>query len=444
MNGFISSSDFASAQSDTSLDTVTRGFTDENVCGEGASCIVYGMRHGDLMVAVKRLRRELIEKSEYRSSYRKEFRIGQRLKHSSLPVYRDLRDDQDEVYIEMDYVDGVTIEDFIRTREGREYFSSPEYVRRFLRELLDVVTYLHRSGVIHSDLKLSNIMLRNSDRGVILIDFDKAYSDTLNNNHGGTMSFSDPLEKGLTPTSFKDISAIGVIIDRIAEALPEFPVSKFKRFRKECKNEKFNENKLSDLLRPKSNWTIPIISGMFLIALVFTILIWEITIQDRQTDSSSMHSDVYHENSDDRMIEDTGPSISVQSETEQPNSAHQDSSESIAAPNTPSFISIPDMDEQMEEFTSKVETAYEALTSGIPRDRVREYTFELAQSYTSSYHTAVTGAKLRNPDIPAIDVELAVARAYERSRAGKLYSRFNEAVSDSIRKWDNGLDDNFY
>lgn len=441
MNRNSSSSDFASGLSSETLDTITQGFTDENVCGEGASCIVYKIRHGDLQVAVKRLRKELIGKTEYRSSYRKEFQIGQRLKHDALPIYRNLRDDIEEVYIEMDYLDGVTLEDFIRTPEGKEHFTSTENTGRFIRDLLNVVFYLHRSGVIHCDLKPANIMLRHSDRGVMLIDLDKAYSDIRNNNHGGTRSFSEPLERDGKPTAFKDISAIGIIVDKIAEEVPGFPSSKFKRFRKECRNEAFSEGRLISLLEQKANWIFMGICAIILIASVIAILIWIKNTRDGTTESSTVSPGMYHENPDDRMNEETEPAISFQPETAQSKPVQQESSESIAALNAPFSITIPDMDEKMAGFTSKVETAYEALASGIPRDRVRVYTFELAQSYTSSYHTAVTGAKLRNPDIPAIDVELAVARAYERSRACKLYTKFNEAVSDSIRKWDKGLDD---
>lgn len=39
-----------------------------------------------------------------------------------------------------------------------------------------------------------------------------------------------------------------------------------------------------------------------------------------------------------------------------------------------------------------------------------------------------------------IDVELAVARVLKRSRAGRLYASFNEALSDSLRKWDQQFD----
>ncbi|MDE6339090.1 MAG: protein kinase, partial [Muribaculaceae bacterium] len=290
-----SSSDFGSGFTAKSFDSVTAGFKDENVCGVGASCVGYRIKHNDIHVAVKRLRRELIHKAEFVSSYRKEFRIGQRLKHDALPVYRNLRDDLEEVYIEMDYIDGITVEDFIRTQAGREYLTSVENVRRFLRELLNVVNYLHRSGVIHCDLKPANIMLRHSDRSVMLLDLDKSYSDILSSNSGGTKSFSEPMPFGEKPTAYKDISAIGRIVDVMADNVPGFPLSRFKRFRKECLNESFSDRRLSAALERKGsrNWFILI--GILFFATATPILIRNLSIRNIQTDSQVLVPEVYQE-----------------------------------------------------------------------------------------------------------------------------------------------------
>lgn len=86
-------------------------FSADNICGEGGACIVYGMNLDGLRVAVKRLREDLRTLPGYAASYRKEFQIGQRLKHYALPTYRQLHDEIEDVYIVMDYVDGVSLRD---------------------------------------------------------------------------------------------------------------------------------------------------------------------------------------------------------------------------------------------------------------------------------------------------------------------------------------------
>ena len=429
---------FGSGFPEKTFDSVTAGFKDEKVCGEGASCIVYRIKHNDIHVAVKRLRRELVHKADFVSSYRKEFRIGQRLKHDALPVYRNLRDDLEEVYIEMDYIDGITVEDFIKTLAGREYFTSVENVRRFLKELINVVSYLHRSGVIHCDLKPANIMLRHSDRSVMLVDLDKSYSDILSSNSGGTRSFSDPVLLGEKPTAFKDISAIGRIVDVIAEKVPGFPLSRFKRFRKECLNENFSEHKLSAVLERKSNrnWFI-------FIGILFFVTATPILIRNLQKDSPAIGPEVYKETSGNNTpvtTDDTVTSVSPQPKTIPPSATLPNPTASATKDQDMAQEIVIDIDTKMADFTSKVKEAYNDLSSGINQKQLQERLYDLAKSYSTTYQSVVKDSKMQYPDVTGIDVELAVARAYERSNTGKLYAKFNQAVADSLRKWDKGLD----
>lgn len=72
-------------------------FTPENICGEGATSVVYHMRLDGLRVAVKRLKAEQRGNPTCVAAYRKEYIIGRVLKHDSLPLYRELRADEDEV-----------------------------------------------------------------------------------------------------------------------------------------------------------------------------------------------------------------------------------------------------------------------------------------------------------------------------------------------------------
>ncbi len=424
---------------------MTAGFKDENICGEGASCIVYKVLHKDLHVAVKRLRKELIHKAEFVSSYRKEFRIGQRLKHDALPIYRNLRDDLEEVYIEMDFIDGITVEDFINTKEGKEYFSTTENISRFLRELLSVVTYLHRSGVIHCDIKPSNIMLRHSDRSVMLLDLDKSYSDTLSRNSGGTKSFSDPISIGEKPTAYKDISAIGRIVDVIAETVQEFPLSRFRRFRKECMNENFNDRRLFATLEQKSNRNLLIVLGILFFVTTISMLIRELNTRYIQTDTVQMVPEINQEtrrNNTGVITDDTVASLSPHSKPILPAATQPKSTTSTLKEQDKPQEVVIDIDTQMKDFTSKVEASYNALTSGITKKQLQELLYDLAASHSTAYQGLVRDTKLLYPETTGIDVELAVARAYEKSHAGKLYVKFNEAVSDTLRKWSEESDYN--
>lgn len=266
------SSDFSGDSSAFSgNESIRSGFTDENICGEGATCVVYQMNLQGLHVAVKRLRDEYLDEPIHRAAFRKEFNIGRQLKHDALPTYRELNEDGDEIYIVMDFIDGVSLSKFIATEEGQRFFSSSENVRRFLLELVGVVGYLHRKGVIHCDIKPDNIMLRHSDRGLMLIDLDKAYSDTLDRTSGGTYGFSDLLESGEKPTAAKDFAAIGKVIDFIAANSSRFPVSVFKRFRDECNNPYTSVEKLCETLQPRSHRGLWIVGIMLISCIIIGI-----------------------------------------------------------------------------------------------------------------------------------------------------------------------------
>lgn len=58
--------------------------------------------------------------------------------------------------------------------------------------------------------------------------------------------------------------------------------------------------------------------------------------------------------------------------------------------------------------------------------------FRLVEDYTTAYNQVVTSAKTANSQIPAIDVELAVARKAENSNALRVLQEFASAAADSI------------
>lgn len=439
MTDTYSSSDFGSGFFNESSDPVAAGFKEENICGEGASCIVYRMNLDGLRVAVKRLKSEYLSSPQYIASYRKEYFTGLRLKHDALPVYRSLHNDMRETFIVMDYVDGVSAEDFIKTPEGKEYFRSTDNVRKFLRQLLDVVCYLHRSGVIHCDLKPANIMLRHSDRSVMLLDLDKSYCDIMDNTHGGTASVSAPLRTGEKPTAYKDFAAIGNIIDEIAGNVPEFPVRALRRFRNECLDKNTSGDRLAAALDHKSDRRLLKATAMLTILIAISVtLLWNRNAQDTTED---FHRSAAVESSE--IIAET-PQLTPQPEadaTVDPTPGQQlpPASSTYAYPSKQEEIVI-DIDTPMAEFISKLETADSALKSGITRKQLSDLLSDLIAAHSAAYHGIIKDAKQRYPDIPGIDVELAVARALERSRAGRLYASFNEALSDSLRKWDQQFD----
>lgn len=394
-------------------DSIAYGFKDANVCGESASCVVYWMHLGGLRVAVKRLKPEYRNHPLYIAAYQKEFQIGQQLKHDALPIYRELHEDKDELYIVMDYVDGISLDKFIGTKSGQEYFCSEDNIRRFLNELLNVTAYLHRSGVIHCDLKPANIILRHSDRGVMLIDLDKAYSDTLERTHGGTVNLSDPLDPTEQPTAEKDYRAIGRIVDEIAENVQHFPLTKFKQFRIACDKDRIAAERLQSLLNISSNKKWWIIGTICLLVMIAAVMI---TILHQADTASVSQAPV---TSKDTVV--------VQVPQQTPAPQKEPISEKAPALNI-------DVDNRMSAFIHSADSAMTCLHSGtLANSEIQNLVLELTTRYASEYGNMVSDHKKEYQSVPGMDIELAVARASERSRALRLLQQFTQAASDTIQ-----------
>lgn len=424
--GMLSSSfgsDFISGFSETSLSAVSNieaGFSDENICGEGFSCVVYRMNLGGLRVAVKRMRKELCSRPGFPASYRKEFQIGLQLKHDALPIYREFHEELDEVYIVMEYIDGLTHDEFIRSDEGREYFRSPENVRRFLTELTAVLGYLHRRGVIHCDLKPANIMLRHSDRAVMLLDLDKSYCDVMEKTHGGTYLMSDPLANDETPTVNKDFLAVGRIIEFLAENVPGFPASRFRRFSKACRRADATDETLLKALRHKSYakylWLAIAGIGISVITYLFTVRHNE----TRPVDIPARANDT--------VVSVTPAETSAPPEVAAPVATVQ-APAIPAAPDQPTI----DFDAEMRPFINYAQSALDQLKSSNLSDaEIRDMLYNLHTKYYSAYTGVLQRTRQKYPDMPGTRIQQAVADACEKSRAIALFQQVGKAASDSI------------
>lgn len=80
--------------------------------------------------------------------------------------YLDSFEENSTYYLVTDMIEGKSLQDYI---ENGETFS----VRETMKMLVDIVWEIHKRGIIHCDIKPSNLILRN-DGKVVLIDFGSA------------------------------------------------------------------------------------------------------------------------------------------------------------------------------------------------------------------------------------------------------------------------------
>lgn len=87
--------------------------------------------------------------------------------------------------------------------------------RRIFRELLKVVSYLHRKGVLHNDLSPANILITRADDDVKIIDLGYADDDThaVGKALGGTRGYASPeLLAGKPVDARSDIYSLGALL----------------------------------------------------------------------------------------------------------------------------------------------------------------------------------------------------------------------------------------
>lgn len=115
--------------------------------------------------------------------------------------------------IVMEYVDGRTLADFIAENPA------PAMRRRVFVQLLQAVAYIHRTGIVHNDIKPENILITRTDNDVRLIDFGLADDDAhyLARTLGCTPAYASPelltREKDIDARS--DIYSLGIIMRQL-------------------------------------------------------------------------------------------------------------------------------------------------------------------------------------------------------------------------------------
>lgn len=114
--------------------------------------------------------------------------------------------------IVMEYIEGRTLDRFLAENPA------PAVRRRIFEELLSMVDYLHKRGIVHNDLKPENILITRSGDRLKLIDFGLSDNDAqLLRTPGCTPAYASPelLSGALQPDLRSDIYSIGRLMQLI-------------------------------------------------------------------------------------------------------------------------------------------------------------------------------------------------------------------------------------
>ncbi|MEM6751983.1 MAG: protein kinase [Cyanobacteria bacterium P01_C01_bin.38] len=93
------------------------------------------------------------------------------IKHPQVPQFRERFEQDRRLFLVQDYVEGKTYYDILQERKAMDGAFTEGEVLRLMRSLLPVLDYIHGKGIIHRDISPDNIIMRESDKLPVLIDF---------------------------------------------------------------------------------------------------------------------------------------------------------------------------------------------------------------------------------------------------------------------------------
>ena len=137
-------------------------------------------------------------------------RLGE---HDRIPrLYADIEEDG-QFYLVEEFIEGHSLNS--EFQQGTRW--SETETADFLQELLEILAFVHQEGTIHRDIKPDNIMRRDRDQKLVLIDFGAVKEKLTVDESGqptvviGTPSYMAPEQAIGQPGTYSDVYAVGML-----------------------------------------------------------------------------------------------------------------------------------------------------------------------------------------------------------------------------------------
>ena len=137
-------------------------------------------------------------------------------KHSQIPELYAYFEQEKEFYLVQQFIPGYSLSEELPPNKD---IQSESYVINLLKELLEILAFIHQRQVIHRDIKPGNIIRCNQDNRLVLIDFgavklmqpqSKGQTE-LATIAIGTRGYTPPEQFAGHPRLSSDIYAVGMI-----------------------------------------------------------------------------------------------------------------------------------------------------------------------------------------------------------------------------------------
>src|SRR6266545_3421358 len=180
-------------------------------------------------VAVKALSDSLAADRDYRARFEREARVAASVSHPNLVNVFDYGSEDGRPYLVMEYVDGPTLAAVLGGRS-----ETAVDARGLAHGLLGALGAIHGAGIVHRDVKPSNVLIGDDGR-FRLTDFGIARpaDATQLTETGyviGTLRYMAPeVREGAQATARSDLYACGVVISECAGGSPPADLARLVR-----------------------------------------------------------------------------------------------------------------------------------------------------------------------------------------------------------------------
>jgi serine/threonine-protein kinase len=132
--------------------------------GEGKFGTCYLVTDERNLFTLKLLKKEKYKKNPRKAKYEED--ILKALSHEAIPRFVRELEDESLIGFVLEYKQGIDLETMI---SSQGYVFTRNEIYNMVKQLIDILKYLHGEGVVHRDIRLPNILFK--DNRIYLIDF---------------------------------------------------------------------------------------------------------------------------------------------------------------------------------------------------------------------------------------------------------------------------------
>jgi hypothetical protein len=177
----------------------------------------------EIQIAIKIYNPRLTSNPDHVELLKNECRNTRRLIHPNIVRVFDFHRSEDLAFISMEYIEG---EDLVAYRSRLQHPNATQIIK-LLQPIIKALAYAHELGLVHRDVKASNILL-DAQQTPRLTDFGiagvfKSGDHSLKITSGGSLYCMSPQQlDGRPPRPSDDIYALGVLLHELFTGYPPF------------------------------------------------------------------------------------------------------------------------------------------------------------------------------------------------------------------------------